>query len=223
MGLKGTWGVGTRVALAILDAILPPKERAVRLRDIVRGSGLPLTPGAHEIGRLSITTLMDYRAEPVQDAIRALKYDGNGEAARLLADALAEYLREEAATARAFSPRPILIAPVPLHPSRRAERGFNQVERVLALLPREMRDGTIARVMPHALARTRATPAQTRLARAERLANVRGAFAADGPAVRGTHVFIIDDVTTTGATLAACAEALEKAGARITAIALARA
>jgi predicted amidophosphoribosyltransferase len=68
-----------------------------------------------------------------------------------------------------------------------------------------------------ALQRTRATPSQTRLTPGERLANVHGAFLAEDGAkerIRGTHLILVDDVLTTGATLNACAHALFAAGAR---------
>jgi ComF family protein len=166
---------------------------------------------------------MDYNAQAVQDAIRTLKYDGTKSAARLLAAGLADYLREEIANMKTFSPRTILLVPVPLHTSRVRERGFNQMERVLHELPDEFKDGSMSRIAFNSLARVRATPQQTRLSRTERLKNVSGAFAADGVAVRGAHIVIIDDVTTTGATLSECVRALESAGAQVTAIALSRA
>jgi predicted amidophosphoribosyltransferase len=65
-----------------------------------------------------------------------------------------------------------------------------------------------------ALARRRNTASQVRLTRTERLENVRDAFQADPAAVSGRNILVVDDVTTTGATLGACAEALHAAGAR---------
>ena len=206
----------------VLDVILPRKERAMRTVSRTL-EDLPLLPSLHELRGVRITTLMDYNVGAVEDTIRTLKYDGTREAAKLLASALADYLREEMASIKAFSPRPIILVPVPLHPSRVHERGFNQMERVLENLPGEFRNGSLARLSPGGLLRTRATKQQTRLSRQERLKNVVGAFAADRKAVRGTHCILIDDVTTTGATLSECAKALESAGSVVTAIALARA
>ena len=85
-------------------------------------------------------------------------------------------------------------------------------------------DGTLATFAPRALVRTRATKQQTKLSRAERLQNMTGAFSVpDVEAVQGTHIFLIDDVTTTGATLAEAAKPILKAGAKVSALALARA
>ncbi len=207
----------------ILDAILPLRARSVRTKDR-RPEDIPLTPTVHDLLRVPITTLMDYQNPAVQDLIRSLKYDGSGYAAQLAAQLLADYLREEIASQRAFSQRKILIVPVPLHRTRARERGFNQIELVLKALPQEFRDGTLATLIPEALTRIRETKQQTRLPRSERLSNVAGAFSApDQALVSKTHIFLIDDVTTTGATLANAATPLRRAGAEVSLLALARA
>ena len=95
--------------------------------------------------------------------------------------------------------------PVPLHPSRRRHRGFNQA----ADLARQMRIPVAT-----ALRRVRATPTQTGLPAGRRHRNVRDAFAATraAGALTGAVVVLIDDVSTTGATLDACAGVLKRAG-----------
>jgi len=187
--------------IELLDAILPPHARTVRTK--ARGfDEIPLLVANHELLGGRITTLMDYRKPEVQDLIRSLKYDGNEYAAHLCATVLADFLREEIASIRVFSPRPIFIISLPLHPLRLRERGFNQIALVLAQLPPEFRDGTLAAVTDSILIRTRDTPHQTSLPRSSRLANMRHAFSvADPDLIRHAHVFLIDDVTTTGASL----------------------
>lgn len=208
---------------SIVDLILPRRER--RMRTETRSlEDIPLTPQSHDLLGVRITTLMDYRSGAVEDLIRTLKYDGSRHAAKLAALLLADFLREEIASSRTFSTRKILIVPVPLHKSRARERGWNQIELVLKVLPEEFRDGTLATLAPRALARTRQTKPQTRLHRSERLSNVAGAFSCpDAANVEKTHIFLIDDVTTTGATLANAANPLRRAGAHVTLLALARA
>jgi ComF family protein len=144
-------------------------------------------------------------------AIIAFKYDGeSGRAEHLGA------LLEPAAAA--VLPADALV-PVPLHPRRSRERGFNQS----TLLAR--RAGAALGVpVVEALLRTRLTHQQARLGAVERWANVAGAFAvAPGRDVRGMRLVLIDDVLTTGATLGACAEALIAGGAgAVAAVTLAR-
>jgi ComF family protein len=208
---------------AVLDAVMPLRERAARTK-ARSAEEIPLSPTVHDLLGVRITTLMDYQNPAVQDLIRSLKYDGSGHAAHLAATLLADYLREEISSQRMFSQKKILIVPVPLHKSRARERGFNQIEIVARALPPEFLDGTLSRLDGNILERTRETKQQTRLSRSERLSNVAGAFAlAHGHHVQKSHIFLIDDVTTTGATLANAATPLRKAGAEVTLIALARA
>ena len=207
----------------ILDTVMPLRARSARTK-ARKAEDIPLTPTEHELLGVRITTLMDYRNEAVQDLIRALKYDRSRHAAKIAAELLADYLREEIASIQTFSTARILLAPVPLHTSRQRERGFNQIELVLESLPQEFRDGTLSRLSPSTLLRTRATNPQTKLSRAERIKNVIGAFECpDVNVLRNAHVFLIDDVTTTGATLLHAGKPLEKAGAKVSLIALARA
>ncbi len=212
-----------RALRAVLDAIVPPKARTARLSTL-EVEHVPLCPTSHELLGARITTLMDYKTEAARDLIQSLKYDGGGKAAGLLATLVAEYLTEEIAGDAAFSTKIILILPLPLHTSRRRERGYNQIESVLQRLPHDFRDGTRARLATDILVRTRATKPQTKLHRSERLSNVAGAFSLrEGVDVSKTHVYLIDDVTTTGATLANAATPLRRAGATVSLIALARA
>jgi predicted amidophosphoribosyltransferase len=110
--------------------------------------------------------------------------------------------------ARTLPGAPGCVAPVPLHPRRLRARGFSPAALLARAAAREVR----APFAPVLLARLRDTPSQTSLSRAERRRNVAGAFAARVPAP--PRVWLVDDVATTGSTLAAAARALRRAGAR---------
>jgi len=117
--------------------------------------------------------------------------------------------------------QPDLLVPVPLHPRRLRERGFNQAILLGTLLAKTWQI-PLART---ALDRTRWTVPQIELHHAEREANVRGAFVVATPAaVAGKRVLLLDDVLTTGSTVSECSRMLRKAGANdIFVLAIARA
>lgn len=134
-----------------------------------------------------------------QQAVHALKYGGLPRIADDLALAMTQCRpKTDEATA---------LIPIPLAPKRLRVRGYNQSEVLARSLAREWR----IPVLPEVLFRTRETPTQTALTPGTRLANVAGAFEARR-AARGALV-LVDDVFTTGATLAEAARALEQAGA----------
>lgn len=116
-----------------------------------------------------------------------------------------------------------LVVPVPMGPAGLAQRGYNQAWELVKAL-RRLEAGPAA--MGQALVRVRDTTEQHHLPRAERLRNLHGAFAAHPHAVAalaGTHVLLVDDVRTTGATLEAAAQTLLAVGAgRVSALVLAR-
>ena len=132
--------------------------------------------------------------------VHALKY----EARRSLARRLGVMMRERGTDVIAGAD---CAVPVPLHPSRQRQRGFNQADDLAQ---------HVGLPICRALRRVRATPTQTGLPAARRHRNVRGAFAIAraGRDVAGTIVVLVDDVSTTGATLDACARVLKEIGVR---------
>jgi ComF family protein len=138
---------------------------------------------------------------PARELVHALKYGGWRVAAGPMAGAMARSCAAKLAGVE-------LLVPVPLGARRLRERGYNQA----AVLARALGERVGARVDERALVRVRETRTQTTLGPAERWRNVQGAFAAAGD-LRGTNVAVVDDVLTTGATLAACAAALAAGGA----------
>jgi ComF family protein len=131
--------------------------------------------------------------------VHALKYAGRRSVARPLAGLLAQH--GDAVLAGAD-----LVVPVPLHRSRKRARGFNQAAEIARHLPVVSAD---------VLKRVRPTVSQTDLPAAERHANVRNVFSKRRHAdMKGLVVVLVDDVSTTGATLESCARVLLQSGAR---------
>ena len=114
-----------------------------------------------------------------------------------------------------------LLVPVPLHPSRRRDRGFNQAR----LLARDLARLRGLRVLDGCLVKTRNAPPQAGLRAADRERNVVRAYAVRRPdRLRGRTIVLVDDVTTTGATVRECARVLMDSGAReVRAVTLAQA
>lgn len=107
------------------------------------------------------------------------------------------------------------VIPVPLFGDKERERGFNQSELLAGVLAREKH----LFLVEGAVERVRNTPSQTGLAKKERRENVKGAFRVAKPElIRGRRILIVDDVATTLATADELARALEKAGAKETAV-----
>lgn len=128
---------------------------------------------------------------------------------RHLRHPVASWLRETLNDSRLRDRHFDLIVPVPLHPARQRERGFNQAELLADLLAAWTNLPT-----RNALERIRYTTTQTAYDRAARMENLHGAFRLRKKRdVRGLHVLLIDDVLTTGSTLSECARVLRKAGA----------
>ena len=161
-----------------------------------------------------------WRAEgPVREAIHRFKYSRQLQLrlplARLAHGALS-------ADARLAAERDWVLVPVPLHPKRKRERGFNQS----AELARGLQ-GMTGLPMIEALRRIRYTTTQASLSRQARLENLTGAFAPAKrvrDALRGRNVLLIDDVFTTGSTADACAKVLrrETGAARVAVLTAAR-
>jgi ComF family protein len=156
-------------------------------------------------------------AGPVRSALHDLKYAGERRLAEPLGAAIARRWARVGAGAG-------IVVPVPVHAERERRRGYDQAALIADAAARHL-----GLPLAHALERGRATIAQFELGRDERAANVAGAFrlraskALEGRAIAGRWVLLVDDVVTTGATLAACGRTLEEAGARaVSAIAVAR-
>jgi ComF family protein len=141
-------------------------------------------------------------AYPVDHCVRALKFKGERVYARVFGTLLAN------ARARLEAPFPEVIVPIPLHESRYRERGFNQAHEIARFTARRLG----VPVAPRALIRVVPTREQSGLPLAERINNIKGAFAPGAP-LPASRIALVDDVLTTGNTASEAARALQRAGA----------
>ncbi len=202
--LCGTAGAGDRDLCAGCGADLPRNPRACP------GCALPLAAGfdgdcercrarAYSFDRAFVP--FRYRP-PVDFLILGLKFNRRLSHARLLGELFAAALAERGA------PPPDCIIPVPLHPLRLRERGFNQALELARPSARRFHIPLLA----DGLRRVRHTTPQTQLDADRRHSNPRGAFAAGRP-LPGRRVALMDDVVTTASTVAECARILRASGA----------
>lgn len=149
-----------------------------------------------------VHALLPYSSTHVRSAIHLLKFHNHAHARRLLAHPLRNFLQT--------IPAHTILIPVPLSAKRLRTRGYNQVTEVIK---EAMRGGSPMKFEPGILTRVRDTTPQTSLQRNERLTNLKDAFTVKNTSryqkqITGTPIILIDDVTTTGATLQAAKNAL---------------
>lgn len=148
-----------------------------------------------------------YSEPAARDLIHALKYAGMRRLAQDLAGWIVNYIR----AAKIELPMASIFVPIPLHRKKFRERGFNQAE----LLAQELAAAFGAPARTDILSRTKhATPQSKIKRREERLKNAAGLYAVKNSLPEKTTVILVDDVSTTGATLEEAARVLKEAGAK---------
>ena len=189
----------------IFDILFPPREDEITLRGISPENFLLLSmPRLAPVTRPGTVTLLSFSNPYVRAAVHEAKYHGNTYACKLLGLVLSTYIRGVAE-----HHLHLIMVPIPLGSARRRERGFNQTEKIVRQAVKECGGAIDTRL----LKRTRETVSQVSLPFQKREENMRGAFVAIRPANPTDTYIILDDVTTTGATLQAAIDALQAGGA----------
>lgn len=183
---------------------------------VVNGVTCPFCRQDHELSQLLVTA--NYEQPLVKSAIKNFKYRFIRGLAGDLSSIMANYLQKQVAR-NVIDLRNILIVPVPLSASRLRWRGFNQAELLAQALGKHFDMNPLS-----ALKRIRNQKPQAEIQdRKSRIANMDNVFEGISPSIKGQNILLIDDISTTGSTLEACAKALKKSGAnRITGFVFAR-
>jgi len=205
----------------IAPILFPQQNECPLCRRFLDGSGMLCQRCESELKQ---TLLPETRAlfhlPPLRDCLSVCRYAGAArqmvhkikyQSAAMLAQPLGEALCLQLIRQRALYRRIDLVIPVPLHPSRQEERGYNQAELLAKVLC-----ATCQLVLrPDVLARVKETGSQVGRTRMQRMEAMQHVFAVTDPAaIKGKCILLVDDVFTTGATALSCADALYAAGAR---------
>lgn len=179
----------------LVDALLPRAEVSTQAKQV---SSSVVYEQYHPRPHHDTIVLSNYRTASIRALVQAAKFADDTEAAAKLAQLLERWLSEQSTTYE--------IIPMPLAPRRFRERGYNQVSRIAAIATKN----SSHRLQPQLLQRTRDTAPQTSLPKAQRQRNVAEAFTVSTPTTEytNTHLLLLDDVTTTGATMHAARTAL---------------
>ena len=167
-----------------------------------------------------IFSIYDYRHPPIKKAVWLLKYKGKKRLANIFAQALYPRILEELSELKIMENfQDSILIPIPLSAKRRRERGFNQAEFICQALIK-LDSSANFKLDGKLLLKIKETEHQAKIKdRRERLKNLNGSFAVKNEAekidrVKGRNIILIDDVTTTGATLNEARKTLKQAGAK---------
>lgn len=148
-----------------------------------------------------------YSDKALQNALRQLKYHGAFGLSHPLSDMLADLIKPHLSSYSKIS----IVIPIPTSKDRLPARGYNQAE----LLGQALSEKISLPLLPDMLIKTRPTKTQVELKGRERILNVMGSFGVrNAAAIAGKTVLLVDDISTTGATLSEAARALKEAGAK---------
>lgn len=193
----------------VLDALFPMSKAEVELFEFTKEGAYAKLPPAPAPPIPDVESIFAYKDERVAKLVWNIKYNKSSQALNIGGYALYQKLIEKY---RPF--QPIVIAPMPITPRRRRERGFNQCE-LLALEMKKFDAGNQFTVRADLLLRTHHLSRQTLKSRGERLESAQGIFSVNEKVageITGATIIVIDDVITTGSTMKEAVGTIRKAG-----------
>lgn len=204
-----------RFVTLLADIAFPPREQEALVRALSFDQLAELlSPVCRGEGGHAAWSLFPYAHPMVEACIIEAKFEGSQRAAEQLGRALREFLHEFLAESAAFEPEGPILVPLPLSAQRLAERGYNQAERVARHAMAGLAGLAGIEIDTEILKRTRTTKPQTSLPAHERCANVAHAFAATRACNPHRTYILLDDVITTGNTMAEACRAMRAGGAK---------
>ncbi len=199
----------------LLDFFFPKEESIAKLEGLAQKGLLHTLPLSEPSPHAFINPLFDYKNRDVRNLVWAIKYRGNTTLASNVGTLMYEHIIGELGEKILFdNSTNLLLVPIPIGKTRRAKRGFNQAE----LLASKIKDHDAENILKYKkdlIIKTKDTSPQTKLTRKNRLLNLENCFAArNDPELKDSTVILIDDVSTTGATIAEARKTLVQSGAK---------
>lgn len=202
-------------ASALRDLFVPEDARTKRLMDIPAATMRELLPRSPVYSK-NIVTLFDYQNKIIRLVVKSIKYKNNASLRRRVAGYLYDELLEIASEIALFEGAPPILLPMPMSKKEKRERGFNQTEELCDEIKKLA--GENIELSSDILKKTRETERQTKLSRELREQNVKNSMAVDTNVITSVITdrvcIVLDDVYTTGASLAEARRALLAAGAK---------
>ena len=201
----------------ILDALFPKNERVQRLEALNQSELRSFLPHSPQTPHSWMQSLFEYRNPNTKEFVWQIKYAGNPiltkHAGALLADEIQSHIEERGL----YIGSGCVIVAIPASKLHIKEKGFNQTDALCKEIQKHIESDAVAYI-PHLLIKTKEAPPQVSIHSKEaRIKNLVNAFAVEpslAEKIQNRHVFIIDDVLTTGSTLTEARRALIEAGAK---------
>ncbi len=196
----------------ILDILFPLNKLERTVTNTNPSEFLQVVPRAVNSPYPDTVVILQYRHSLVRTAIHLLKYKGNLEATKLLSDILSDRIDYEISKQNINNP---IIIPIPISKNKLKERGFNQTERMCKMIQKNKNRNSLD-FQYNLLKKIKETKNQTEIKKREaRLKNLLGVFSVSNSSIiKDREIIVIDDVTTTGATLKEASRALYQVGAK---------
>jgi ComF family protein len=203
-----------KLSQIVSNFLVPEDKQIQKLLNLPSGVMRELLPGSPVYSR-DICVLFDYQHKMVRALVKAVKYKNNQNLTKRIAEYLYEEIMEISQDVILFEGTPPLLLPMPMSKQEKRNRGFNQCEELVKEIEKLSGGGRSKNISVsyNTLKKIRETERQNKLGRAEREKNLKNSMSVQIPTLsKFKTVIVLDDVFTTGATLAEARRTLTSAG-----------